>query len=397
MPKAEPAAPQSAGTGRVLLALIVGQLGMHSAMAGLRLAAPLQLLREGQSAWTVGLVLALFAAAPVMLALPAGRLADRLGYHRPVYLAVLLSLIGCLLAIGSTFVAGASHLALLCAAASATGAGTNIGMLTIQRTAGVAARDSIDRVRIFSWLGVAPSFSNVIGPVAAGLMIDSQGFRAAFVLLLLMATLLSARYVPRLPSAGVMPRAAGHTAWSLLQAPGLRRLLLVNWLLAMCWDVHTFAVPVLGHERGFSASTIGLILGSFTLSVTAVRLLLPWLAHRLSEVTVVRLAMAGTGIVFIAYPLAPNAWVMAGLAVLLGITLGCVAPMVMSMLHHLTPDNRHGESLAFRSMAMNLSSTLMPLLFGATGALVGAAALFWVVGGAVGAGSWAARKLAPAG
>jgi MFS family permease len=187
---------------------------------------------------------------------------------------------------------------------------------------------------------------------------------------------------------------AGRSAWTLLQAPGLSRLLLVNWLLSMCWDVHTFAVPVLGHERGFSASTIGLILGSFTLSVTGVRLLIPALAHRLSEVSVVRLAMAGTAIVFVAYPLAPNAWVMGTLALLLGITLGCVAPMVMSMLHQLTPDNRHGESLAFRSMAMNLSSTLMPLLFGATGTLVGAAALFWVVGGAVGAGSWAARKLA---
>ncbi len=388
-----------AGSGRVLLALIVGQLGMHSAMAGLRLAAPLQLLREGQSAWTVGLVLALFAAAPVLLALPAGRLADRLGYHRPVYLAVLLTLCGCLLAVASTYLAGAVHLALLCAAASATGAGTNIGMLTIQRTAGVAARDSTERVRIFSWLGVAPSFSNVIGPVATGLMIDGQGFRAAFALLLLMpvATLLSARFVPRLAPAGVAPRVAGHSAWTLLQAPGLARLLVVNWLLSMCWDVHTFAVPVLGHERGFSASTIGLILGSFTLSVTGVRLLIPWLAHRLSEVTVVRGAMAGTAIVFVAYPLAPNPWVMGGLAVLLGITLGCVAPMVMSMLHHLTPDNRHGESLAFRSMAMNLSSTLMPLLFGATGTLVGAAVLFWVVGGAVGAGSWAARKLVPAG
>ncbi len=388
-----------AGSGRVLLALIVGQLGMHSAMAGLRLAAPLQLLREGQSAWTVGLVLALFAAAPVLLALPAGRLADRLGYHRPVYLAVLLTLCGCLLAVASTYLAGAVHLALLCAAASATGAGTNIGMLTIQRTAGVAARGSTERVRIFSWLGVAPSFSNVIGPVATGLMIDGQGFRAAFALLLLMpvATLLSARFVPRLAPAGVAPRVAGHSAWTLLQAPGLARLLVVNWLLSMCWDVHTFAVPVLGHERGFSASTIGLILGSFTLSVTGVRLLIPWLAHRLSEVTVVRGAMAGTAIVFVAYPLAPNPWVMGGLAVLLGITLGCVAPMVMSMLHHLTPDNRHGESLAFRSMAMNLSSTLMPLLFGATGTLVGAAVLFWVVGGAVGAGSWAARKLVPAG
>jgi cyanate permease len=63
----------------------------------------------------------------------------------------------------------------------------------------------------------------------------------------------------------------------------------------MCWDVHAFAVPVLGHERGFSASTIGLILGTFTLAVTGVRLLVPLLAHRIDEVKVLRGAMLGTG------------------------------------------------------------------------------------------------------
>ena len=393
---AEAAAP-AAGSGRVLLALIVGQMGMHSAMAGLRMAMPLQLLRDGQSAWAVGLLLALFAAAPVLLALHAGRLADRLGYHRPVRLAALLTLLGCVMALASTWFTGGWHFVLLCAAATATGAGTNMGMLTIQRTAGLAARDSTDRMRIFSWIGVAPSFSNVLGPVSTGLMIDAFGFRAAFGLLLLMplATLVTARMVPQLEPAGAAPVVHGRRAWTLLHAPGMARLLVVNWLLSMCWDVHTFAVPVLGHERGFSASTIGLILGTFTLSVTAVRLLIPWLAHRLSEIAVLRLAMAGTGIVFVAYPLAPTPWVMGGCAVLLGITLGSVQPMVMSMLHHLTPDNRHGEALAFRSMAINLSSTLMPLLFGATGTLVGAAALFWVVGGAVGAGSWVARRLTP--
>ena len=52
------------------------------------------------------------------------------------------------------------------------------------------------------------------------------------------------------------------TAWDLLDSPGLKRLLLVNWLLSMCWDVHSFAVPILGHERGYSASTIGLVLGT---------------------------------------------------------------------------------------------------------------------------------------
>jgi sugar phosphate permease len=84
---------------------------------------------------------------------------------------------------------------------------------------------------------------------------------------------------------------------------------------------------------------------------------------------------------------------MGGLAVLLGITLGSAQPMVMSTLHRLTPEGRHGESLAFRSMAINLSSALMPLAFGALGVALGAGALFWIVGAAVGAGSWAARRL----
>ncbi len=383
--------------GQVLAALIVGQLGMHSAMAGLRMAAPLQLLREGYSAWSVGVLLALFAAAAVVSALHAGRLADRHGYHRPVYLAAAVTVLGALMAVGSTFVGGPLHFGLLCGAAAATGAGTNIGMLTIQRTAGLTASDSIERVRVFSWLGVAPSFSNVVGPVAAGFMIDGFGFAAAYLLLLLLpvATLVSAQRVPPQPGAPAgLPH--GRTAWDLLRSAPFQRLLLVNWLLSMCWDVHTFAVPVLGHERGFSAGTIGLILGTFTLAVTAVRIVIPALAHRLSERGVLRYAMLACAVVFGLYPLAPSPLLMGCCAVLLGISLGSVQPMVMSMLHHLTPDSRHGEALALRSMAINTSSTLMPLLFGATGAIVGSAVLFWAVGGAVGAGSWLVRRLQPA-
>ena len=383
------------GSPRVLVALIVGQLGLHSAMAGLRMAAPLQALHEGYSAWAVGLLLALFAAAPVLLAMHAGRLADRLGYHRPVRIAAWLTGSGVLLAVASTWLSGTAHFVLLCAAAMLTGSGANMGMLTIQRTAGLAARDATERVRVFSWLGIAPSFANVIGPVSVGFMIDHRGFGAGYMLLLALplATLVSARYVPRSEPPPSAPRAADHTAWDLLDAPGMKRLLLVNWLLSMCWDVHSFAVPILGHERGFSASTIGLILGTFTLSVSVVRLFIPMLAHRLREIQVVRGAMVGTGVVFALYPLAHSPWLMAACAVLLGLTLGAVQPMIMSTLHHLTPDQRHGEALAFRSMAINASSTVMPLLFGAAGTVVGAAVLFWAVGGAVGAGSWMARRL----
>jgi MFS family permease len=380
-------------SGRTLIAFIVGQLGLHSAMAGLRLAAPLQALHEGYSAWAVGVLLALFAAAPVLLALHAGRLADRHGYHRPVHIAVLLAGSGVLIAVLSTSSQGWPRFAALCAAAMLTGCGANMGMLTILRTAGMSATDATERVRMFSWLGIAPSFSNVIGPVAVGFMIDRAGFGASYALLLLMplATLVSARSVPRRPPRNAVP--AGSTAWDLIETPGMKRLLVVNWLLSMCWDVHSFAVPILGHQRGFSASTIGLILGTFTLSVTVVRLFIPLLAHRVHEIQVVSGAMLGTGIIFGLYPLAQTPGLMAACAALLGLTLGCVQPMIMSTLHHLTPDSRHGEALAFRSMAINASSTLMPLLFGAIGTVVGTAVLFWAVGSAVAAGSWVARRL----
>jgi hypothetical protein len=85
--------------GRVLLALIVGQIGLHATMAGVRMAAPLQALRLGHSAWSVGVLMALYAAAPVLLSMYAGRMADRLGYHRPVNIAIGLSLFGALLAL----------------------------------------------------------------------------------------------------------------------------------------------------------------------------------------------------------------------------------------------------------------------------------------------------------
>jgi sugar phosphate permease len=157
--------------------------------------------------------------------------------------------------------------------------------------------------------------------------------------------------------------------------------------------VHTFAVPVLGHERDFSASTIGLILGAFTLAVTGVRLLIPVVAHRMREVAVLRLAMVGTGVVFAAFPFATSPWVMGLLALCLGVTLGSVQPMIMSGLHHLTPMQRHGEAIALRSIVINLSSSVLPLVFGLAGAAIGVAALFWSVGSATAAGSWPARRL----
>lgn len=73
--------------------------------------------------------------------------------------------------------------------------------------------------------------------------------------------------------------------------------------------------------------------------------------------------------------------------------LGSVQPMVMSMLHQITPHARHGEALGLRLMAINASSVAMPLLFGAAGAAVGVAGMFWAMGALVALGTRTAWRL----
>ena len=232
---------------------------------------------------------------------------------------------------------------------------------------------------------------------------STAGYRAAFALLaaLALATWFWVRATVELPPVeaastdGPRPR-----AWDLLAEPRFRRLLLVNWLLSSCWDVHTFVVPLLGHERGLSASVIGTILGGFAIAAALVRMLMPLLAARLSEAVVVTGAMVASALLFGIYPLLPTALSLGICSVLLGFSLGSVQPMIMSMLHQITPHHRHGEALGLRLMTINASSVLMPVLFGTAGALIGVGGLFWVVGATVGAGArmaWRMEAAGPAG
>jgi MFS family permease len=397
MPEAAATPAGSASYRRALGGLIGGWISIHSCMTGVRLAAPLAILREGHEPWAVGILLGLFAAAPIVLAFGAGRLADRHGYHLPIRVAVGLSVAGALCAVGASFLPSVASFLVLCLAATLTGAGANYAQIAIQRTAGRMSGEPTELKRIFSFLGLAPALANVVGPVLAGVLIDLSGFALAFAVLALipLASLAWAGRVPLEVPADRSTRTQGDNAWNLLRLPGFRRLLLVNWLLSSSWDVHSFLVPVLGHERGFSASAIGLVLGVFAVAVAAVRLAIPFLAHRLSERRVLVAAMLTAGAVFAVYPFAHEAWVMGICAVFLGFALGAVQPMVMTTLHQITPPHRHGEAIALRSMTINLSSALMPLAFGLAGAALGATGLFWAMGLLVASGSVAARRIGP--
>lgn len=378
-----------------LARLILGQLCLHASMAGFRMAAPLLALRQGVSEAGVGLLLALFALTQVFLALPAGRYADRHGLRRPLGVAVVVAC----LAVWAAWIWPVYGV--LCLGALMLGGATGAASIALQRHVGRAAEGGPALRKVFSWLAIGPAVSNFIGPFVAGLLIDAGGFRWAFAFLAVLPLLTWwwVRQAPELPEPVAVdgPPASAQRTWDLLAQPDLRRLLWVNWVLAACWDVHTFVVPVLGHERGLSASVIGTILGSFAVAAAGIRLVLPLLAERLREWQVLVVAMVCAAALLAVYPWAQAPWAMGTLSVLLGLALGSVQPMIMSMLHQATPPERLGEGLALRLMAINASSVAMPLAFGALGSVVGVQLVFWAVAIAVGASARVATRLASIG
>lgn len=374
-----------------LIRLIIGQVFVHATMTGMRLAAPLLALRAGHSPGAVGFLLSLFALTQVFLALPAGRYTDRHGFKRPMLAAIATAASGALIAVAVPAFWG------LCVAALLTGGATGVSIVALQRYAGRQAHEANELRAIFSWLSLGPAVANFMGPFLAGLVIDHAtgeagdqlSFRIAFAVLALLP-LLSWLCVRGTRSEALAPPQEGgqpHHAWDLLRQKNFRWLLIVNWMVSSCWDAHTFVVPLLGHEKGLAASEIGMVLGVFAIAAALIRLLLPVLSRYCKEMTVVVAAMVVTSLGFALYPLMGSVWTMALCSVVLGAALGSVQPMAMSMLHQLTPEDRHGEAVGLRLMLINGSSVVMPLLFGSAGAAIGVGGVFWVMGALIGSGS----------
>jgi predicted MFS family arabinose efflux permease len=375
--------PRFQGPAGELARLVLAQLFINACVTGMRMAAPLQALRLGHGEAAVGCLIALFALSQVFLALPVGRYCERHALKRPILISVVMAVVACAMA------AAWPVFPVLCAAALLTGGAGGVAIIAVQRQAPRIAGDPAALRQAFSWLSIGLALSNVLGPLAAGFLIDGAGFRAAFLGLAPLPLLAWLAVRGAAGRAAMPPEASnpGGGVRDLWRHAGLRRLLVVTGLLSCCWDVHTFLVPVLGHERGVPASVIGSILGAFGIGAAAVRLLAPLVAAQVREWAILLGAMAATALLFGVYPLVHAPLAMGMCSALLGFSLGSTQPMVMSLLHRLAPQHRYGEAVAMRVIVNNASSVGIPMVSGMAGALIGAAGVFWAAGVMAAAGA----------
>jgi len=368
--------------------LIAMGIANHVVLAGSRVTVSLAALARGESAATVGALMAVFALLPMFFAIPAGRLADRVGVRGPMLAGSIGIAVGVLIA---TLVPG---LGALFAAAMLIG----VSFMTFQVAAQYATGElggAQGRIHNFGLVALGYSTSSIVGPLVAGFMIDHHGFRATFALLalapLLPITVLGGR---RITLPGPHPGHAGRSrgsAFELVANGELRRVFIINALISLAWELHTLFVPIYGNSIGLPASKIGLILAAFAAATFTVRLAMPLIAQRLSEHRVLTAALYIAAAVYLAFPFSRSVATLMCLSFCLGLGLGAGQPMVMTVLHSHAPPGRMGEAAGVRMSLINSMAVAVPLVFGAVGGTIGLAPVLWSVGVFLATGGWLTR------
>ncbi|WP_415789501.1 MFS transporter [Bordetella tumulicola] len=386
-PSPSPHATEFSGAG---LLCVVAMLN-HFALTGGRITVSLTALHLGLSTFTVGCLVAVFAVLPMLMSVRVGQWIDRVGVRRPLTLGNILVVTGTLL----PFIIQ-NQISLLIASCS-IGIGFMLHQVATQDVLGQAQPKR--RLRNFSWLSLTMAGSGFSGPLVAGLAIDNLGSQLAFGILSL-GPLLALAGLRRLQPAlrevdqALDPgarQAVRRRATELLQVPPLRRILMVNTIFSGAWDTHLFVVPLFGVAIGLSATTIGTVLAAFALGTFLIRLALPFIQTRVRSWTLVRTAMVITAIDFLLYPMFRDISVLISLSFVLGLALGCCQPSMLSLLHQHTPHGRAAEAVGLRLALINASQVSLPLTFGALGAVIGIAPLFWAYAAAITAGGWVNR------
>ena len=374
---------------RIIAIAVLAHMGLVSA----RMTASLYALDNKTSTFTVGVILAMFSLAPMLISMTAGRWLDAVGPWRPTLVGLLLMLVGMLLP--ALFPYATADVAPLMVSSALVGSGCMLAMLAVQHVVGERA-DPNNRPAAFSLFALGASISGFIGPVASGALIDAFGYRATFAVLvvevlLALAMLWANRELLPAREGPPKPIEVRHPL-DLLKHAELRRVMIATSLIAMSWDLQTFVIPVLGTRVGLSASQIGLVLGSFAIATFVIRLAMPRLARRFNEWQVLTFTLFTASASFAVFPFFTSLAPLMGVAFLLGLGLGAAQPNIMSLVHSRSPAGRVGEALGLRSTIISSSQVVLPLVFGAFGAVLGAAAMFWSMALIVGVGGSAALR-----
>jgi len=376
--------------------MVVTCVLIHAGFGGAKVALPLYALSLGVDAFSVGVIMALWALCPMLIALSVGRLVDRVGPRVPM-LAGTVGVTAALLV--PYFFPGVASLYIL---ALVVGTAFQFFFVPTQGITGALGGPE-HRSRNYSLLAVGFSIASFLGPLIAGFSIDYFGYQTAY---LMLAVCPAIAVVLLWFKGGMLPKAAitaggeqkKSSSFALLRIAKLRNAIIASGLISVGWDLYLFFFPIYGHSIGLSASAIGVIISMFAVAVFAIRVVLPVLARKWSEFEILLHAIGFAGAALLLFPLFQNPYLLAVASFVLGLGCGVGQPMSMSLIYSLSPSGRASEGAGLRVTFNHFTHLVVPLAFGGIGTAFGFAPVFLTCSalmlGGSGYGYWIERRSA---
>ncbi len=375
----------------IYLVLFAVLLNM-SAFRGSKVLVSLFALELGAPQIMLGIIVALYSLCPMLLALYAGKLTDRIGVRWPLMLGSLG------IAVSLVLPGAMPSLTMLYLSALLIGGSHVFYNVAVQNLIGMLSTTPELRTRNFSNFSLVIASGGFVGPLIAGFAIDTVGHAIAYLLIAVAPAATAAivfsarRRLEEMRGGKSKGEDEAIYAVGLLSNAPLRRTLITSGIILTAIDLFQFYMPVYGHAIGLSASAIGMVLAMFAAASFIVRVIMPKFIARVGEEKVLTASIFIASGTYLLFPLVESGLVLAAIAFLLGLGTGCGQPLTLMMIYARAPEGRSGEALGLRMAINNVTHIAVPLFFGAVGTAFGVTPVFLANAFMLGVGGFISRR-----
>ncbi|MFM9367903.1 MFS transporter [Streptomyces sp. Da 82-17] len=371
------------GPGRTwLLRLVIAFSFAQGAVSMARPAVSYRALSLGADERAVGVIAGVYALLPLFAAVPLGRRTDH-GRCAP------LLPIGVVLIAGGCALSGAvNSLAAMAAWSGVMGLGHLCFVIGAQS---IVARQSApaEQDRNFGHFTIGASLGQLVGPIAAGLLISEQDgamARTSALALIVSAAVAAValgslwRIEHRAPVRARAEQDAKVPVHRILRTRGVPAGIFISLAVLSATDILTAYLPVVGEHRGIAPATVGLLLSLRAAATIACRLVMTPMIRLIGRTALLVTTCLVGGLLCAGIALPVPVWALALMLAVLGFCLGVGQPLSMTTVVQAAPDGARSTALALRLTGNRLGQVAAPASAGLVAGVAGAAAPFLMLG-----------------
>ncbi|RCW77251.1 MFS transporter [Saliterribacillus persicus] len=332
---------------------------------------------NGATDWEIGIILGIYAFFPFFLAIPIGGLVSTFDKNKLLQIGAWLMVVSAGLYIIS------NSFWMLLIAQTVAGIGQLFVWLIFQVmiTEG-KSKSNHTRIATFS---LYMALGQLLGPLLGGVLSDTFGYSAAFMLYGVICILLTVvSYLLKSdikvteykkPDFLEMYKESAR----LLKNLGFVAALLFSFIVLFIIDARMSFLPIYMETLSFSNTVIGLLLSVASFSALLIKFIYPYLIKRLGYMKLLIGSFSFSILLLYLAPLPHNYFTMGILIFITGIALAINQPLSLSLISEQTREDQRGIAFGMRLMGNRGAQLVDPLVFGAISSIFYLEFAFWIV------------------